>query len=388
MADTLFAAQEVLLGGEANDVLAAAVEYAGGRLRDAKATQVQYRPGRSLAVLYDARIAWRGKPLRTEGLVAMASTDGPPAGSLPVEADGLSIGVWRLAHDPLLPGLRVALAKEPARRLLGQRGGPVVISLRTYRPTRRAVVRLRGDRERYVKVVRPGQVARLVDLHALFTAGGLPAPAVASSDDADGLLCLEALPGRSLVDAIAEGAPLPSPASLVDVLDRVASVPLPSAQARRSARDDAPAHARFLAAVMPEVAERVEGVVAGLGKDEGPFTTIHGDFYEAQVLVGDDGGVTGLLDLDRAGVGHRADDFATMLAHLGALAIHRPPIAARALAYRDELWRHFASLVDAEDLRQRVTAVGLGLATGPYRLRRPDWKAETLQYLDHTKEHP
>lgn len=378
--DALLPAAPVLLGPEAKEVLRSAVEFGGGRLHSLKSTQVQYRPGRSLAVLYQARVSWGKGPAQEEGIVAMTAADGPPEGSLPVEAEGMRVGVWRLAHDPMLPGLKVALSNKHSRQLLGQTGGMVGVSLRSYRPTRRAVVRLRGTTERYVKVVRPDQAAALRDIHDAFV-DVVSAPVIVYSDDALGLLCFEALPGRPMVDVLVGGMPLPSGKSLLALLDQIADLPS-TGRSKQSPRKDAAAHCALLATMLPEQAERLEALLASVGTDP-PLEslTVHGDFYEAQLLVDDDGHISGVLDLDRAGVGARADDLATMLAHLDALGVYRPKLAERCTTYRRELWATFSADVDPDDLRQRVAAVLIGLASGPFRLRHPRWQADTNRYL-------
>ena len=381
--DELLPAAPALLGDEARDIVGAAVAHAGGRLKGLTAKQVQYAPGRSLAVVYDARIQWpKRSRVVTEGVVAMTSVDGPPEGSLPVEADGLQVAVWRLSADPLLPGLAVALAPDGARRLLGAGGGPVSISLRSYRPTRRAVVALTGSEKRFAKVVRPQKLEALVELHRRFTgAGGVPAPTVLGSDSTLGIATLAALPGKSLVDAIASGDDLPTGSTLLALLERIAAVPVDGAA--RSIRRDARSHAALVASTLPEASERIDVLLDGAGDDRAgeSTTTVHGDFYEAQLLM-QGGTVSGVLDLDRAGIGAPADDLATMLAHLTALGIHRPALAATATTYALSLWRDFRTVVDADDLRQRIAAVLVSLATGPFRMRRPEWQRETFRYLD------
>ena len=382
--DPLLPAAPALLGDEARDIVAAAVEYAGGRLRDVRPKQVQYRPGRSLAVLYDARIQWgRRERVVVEGIVAMTSVDGPPEGSLPLEADGITVGVWRVRNDPMLPGLAYAMSPEGARALLGNPSGPVSIALRAYRPTRRAVVAVAGADTRFAKVVVPTKTAELAAAHGRFQ-GVVPVPEVLSTDEERGIVALAGLGGDSLLDALASGRPLPTGGDILDLIERIASVPV-SGGRRRSARRDADAHARFVMSTWPEAADRVASLVAGCGTDpETSAMTIHGDLYETQLLV-QDGRITGVLDLDRSGPGDPADDLATMLAHLDALGIHRPSLAGASDAYSHALWADFSTAADPDDLRQRVAAVLVGLATSPFRLQRTEWRAETGRYLDHAE---
>lgn len=380
--DDLLPAASSLLGDEARDIVGAAVEYGGGRLRSLTPKQVQYRPGRSLAVVYDARIQWSKRArVVLEGVVAMTTTEGAPEGALPIEADGMTVGVWRVRNDPMLPGLEHALSPDGARSLLGDPSGPVSIALRAYRPTRRAVVALTGSDQRFAKVVRPPKADGVANLHERF-AGAVPAPEVLGVDRDRGIVTLRGLPGRSLLDCLVAGDELPSGGDVLDLVDRIGAVP-PDPSARPvSARADAAAHARFVTSTMPEVTEQVAALLDAIGDD--PVTapvTIHGDLYETQLLV-TGGRITGVLDLDRSGPGHVGDDLATLLAHLGALAIHRPAVATAANEYGRALWTEFSAAVDGDDLRRRVVAVLIGLATTPFRLRRPEWRSETARYLD------
>ena len=386
--DDLLPAAPALLGDEARDIVAAAVEYAGGQLRGVKPTQVQYRPGTSLTVVYEARVLWPGRArVATESVVAMTSANGLPTGVLPIEADGLTIGVWRMAADPMLPGLAVAMSGDGARRLLGGPAGPVSVSVRSYRPTRRAVVALGAAETRFAKVVPPAKTATLHEAHARFAgAPALPAPRVLGVDEDLGIVTLAGLPGTSMVDAIASGRSLPSAPALLDVLERIWAVPATAAKVK-SARRDARSHGAVVARTLPEAEARVTSLLEAIGDDppDAPVATVHGDFYEAQLFV-DDGKVTGVLDLDRSGPGAPADDLATMLAHLAALGIHRPPLAETTAAYSAALWPDFcAAAGDAHDLRARVAAVLVGLATGPFRMCRPAWQQETEGYLDHAE---
>ncbi len=106
---------------------------------------------------------------------------------------------------------------------------------------------------------------------------------------------------------------------------------------------------------------------------------VHGDFCESQLLV-DGGVVTGLLDVDTAGRGHRIDDWATMLAHLVLLerVLPRPRTVVR---HRAEVEAALLRRWPAAQLRPRVAAVLLGLATGPFRVQQADWPARTEERI-------
>jgi aminoglycoside phosphotransferase (APT) family kinase protein len=75
-------------------------------------------------------------------------------------------------------------------------------------------------------------------------------------------------------------------------------------------------------------------VFDGLRRDAGDPATIHRDFYDKQIFVGD-GGRPGLLDLDTLAAGEAALDVGNMMAHLELRSLQgawTPIGAARAAA--------------------------------------------------------
>jgi Phosphotransferase enzyme family len=194
------------------------------------------------------------------------------------------------------------------------------------------------------------------------------------------------LPGRSLRDALRQGERrLPSGGVLVDLLDRLPPA-LAALPGRDSWRDRAPHYAAVVGSALPVHA----GWAGDLGAEihasggVGPTVPIHGDFYEAQIHV-HSGRLVGLLDVDTAGPGDRLDDLACLLGHLSVLAQidrHRAPsvnaLGARYLAT-------FERAVDPVDLRVRVAAVVMSLATGPHRVQEPGWPAATAERLRLTE---
>ena len=106
---------------------------------------------------------------------------------------------------------------------------------------------------------------------------------------------------------------------------------------------------------------------------------VHGDFHSSQLLVSDRG-VEGLVDVDTAGIGHRSDDLATLLAHLDMVAMDSPRGAA-VRAYGSSVARVFDRIADPGLLRRKVAAAILGFATGPFWIQQPGWPRATQRRL-------
>lgn len=379
-------AYAALVAAEPADLLEAVVEASGGRLRAAAREDVAYRPGRSASVRLAAEVERDGVVGR-EGWVVHAE-DPLPAGTLVLEGPAGAVAVWRVRDDPALPGLRPALDVQAVGGMLRALGLPsdgVVLELLAYRPQRRAVVSASTPTHRvFLKCVPPGRVGALHARHAACREVGLPVPHPLGVDERLGLLPLTPLHGQPLRGSLMRpAAALPSPADVIELVARFAEVRLqePARAPVRQARG----HAALLRTVLPAAAGEVDDLLAGVAAAEDadePPVVVHGDLYDQQLLVVD-GTVTGVVDVDGAGLGHRADDVANLLAHLLVLAevapadrgVHAwlPAVAAQA---RD---RH-----DLDQLRQRTAAVLLGLATWPHSRRSDDWELRTRQLLSLT----
>jgi hypothetical protein len=351
--------------------------------------QVLYRPGRELVVRYDARVCWDGAEVE-ESILAGTTADGPPPGTLLLEADGMTVGVWRYPFDPLLPGLDVAVRPSRAAALLGVSDARVDIEVRSYRPTRRAVAHARWHGgEAYLKIVPPSEAAALVDAHERLHDGGVPVAAVRTADPGAGVLVLAPLGPRVLRGRLLEaGRPWPSAGEILAVLERLGASSLPAASHPRTSPVAAAAgHARMLAAVLPSQAGRIEDLAARIGPAEPTTaaTTVHGDLHDGQLLSDENARITGVLDIDGAGPGQRVDDLANLVGHLSSLtfsAAGSAPGSARAItAYAQDLHRSFARVVDRRELDRRVAAVLLALATGPFRVQAPAWRQAVRQRL-------
>ncbi|SOC51649.1 Phosphotransferase enzyme family protein [Blastococcus aggregatus] len=381
-------ALRLLLGERAGALCADALAPAGGRPTRLRATGTNLRPDGAATVRYAAEVTWDGGRRTRESLVATVGTAIPPGAALldeVVDGTPVPVGLWRWPLDPALPALAwAARSPEAAARLrqLGLTDGPVRLRLRSYRPGRRAVVEATtGSGTLFLKVVRPSAVAGLVERHVLLD-GAVPVPPVLGATD-DGVVVLPGLAGTPMRELIAgDGAGLPGAAALDALLDALPAAAAGVTAVGRSRPGDAHGragdHAAVLSMVAPELAPRLDRLLALLGsaeRGEHPEVPVHGDFYEAQLLV-DDGSVVGLLDVDTVGRGHRIDDWSTLLGHLALLETILPA-PATAARYRAELEEAALRRWPAGELRPRVAAVLLGLATGPFRVLQRDWRVRT-----------
>jgi len=386
-----------LLLGEASADLWGAVLGSAGRLRSLRATGVTLQPDGASTVQYSAAVSWADGRDTREALAATTGARIPPGAAVvegATDAGTVQVGLWRWPLDPALPGLEWASSSAEVARRLGDLGlidRPPRLQLRSYRPGRRAVVEARTARSRlFLKVMRPSAVERLVARHRLL-AGAVPVPPVLTAT-ADGVVVLPGLPGTSLRALLAgNGAGLPDPAALDEILDAlppaVAGLSTPGRRVPGDALSRVADHAAVLGAVAGSLRPRLDALTATLSRaDPGIHerVPVHGDFYEAQLLV-DGGAVVGLLDVDTAGGGHRIDDWATLLAHLVVLeqVLPRPGTAA---AYRRSLQDAALRRWPAGQLQPRVSATLLGLATGPFRVQQAGWPDRTAERLALAEE--
>lgn len=375
----------VLLGPDASEMLDGLVDAMGGRLGEAVARQVTYRPHRSTTVKYDVGVVWPDGRRTWEGVVAMAGSS-LPAGATIMERGPTQVAVWAFPNDPLLPGLTAALDPSAVQRLferLGLGREAVTLRVRAYRPGRRAVVEATsGQRRLFLKVVRPTKVEALHSLHRRLSVD-LPVPDSLGWSD-DGIVVMPALAGATLRESIRAGVdPLPEPASIDRLLDRLPA-DLSSAPPRARWFDAAVHHAEVIRTTVPGVTADVDRVVDRLaeldrGIDAGELVPIHGDLYESQLIV-NGGIVTGLLDVDTAGSGQRVDDHANFCAHLSVLATTVTP-SANIRRFGTRLLAHAETLAERREVRARIAASTLCLATGSFRVLERDWETNTRRRL-------
>ena len=378
--DDRLPAVAILLGEAVPAPLRAAVDAEGAHIASASTRQVTWWPGRSITVRYRARL--EGPHLNgNHDLVAVAGRRTPEGASV-TDSEGTRIAVWRMPDDPRIPGLAAALDPTRAAALVGswRRRWRGKTRLRAYRPGTRAVVEVRGRKTSFfLKLVPTDKVEALHHNHRRLAAH-LPVPRSLGVNRDLGLLALQALPGTSLRDALDQPeTPLPDVAALNGLL---AALPAPSpGLTARSPIERVKRLGDLLSHLLPEVSNRIGELVERIGRDAVERSVpIHGDFYEAQLLVSD-GVVVGVLDVDTFGWGRPGDDPATMLGHLD-IRRSDPARARRIEAYASSLLGAWDGMVDPGDLRRRTAAVVLGLATGPFRVQREDWPTATLRRIE------
>jgi len=193
------------------------------------------------------------------------------------------------------------------------------------------------------------------------------------ADRSRGVLATTPLPGVPLWSCIVDGADRAlGPGEVLATLDAIKDVPLEFA-ARRPATETVRLNLRTLAAVLPGQADALARFEERLGEPAPQLEiTVHGDFHEVQLLVSG-GAVSGVLDLDDAGRGHRVDDLAMLLGRLHAYARDEPQHAAELDAYVDAALAEWEDEVDPVELRRSVCAVCMNHALQPFRSQEPEW---------------
>lgn len=227
----------------------------------------------------------------------------------------------------------------------------------------------------FLKVVRPAAAEALHNCHKALRPT-VPVPASLGFSAELGLVALQGLPGTLLRRALGTPGALPSPRTLVGLLDALPAAPERAATASgwRVAE-----FASLLARLRPGQAEVLDRLAAELTAAEDaldePSVPAHGDFHEAQLLVAGRA-VCGVLDVDTFGSGRRLDDLATMIGHISTLSLYSTrPRAVE--AYGAQLLAAFDRSVDPVALRAAAAAVILGLATGPFRVLEDRWPGRT-----------
>lgn len=339
--------------------------------------QAVYRPGKRLTVMHTVPVI-RGGESSTELIVT--DSRGGELDATVVDDGDQQLAVWRMEADPFLPGLHKLLDPASRAAFTDALGLPraATARVRSYRPTRRAVVELADEEPiAYVKVVEPRRIHRLIDAFtALESVDGVARCHGWAADD--GLLVIEALHGTALDAAIRRGEALPAPDALLHHLDLLPRLDGPVVDHRPALRDQK----KLLRALVPHRWSDI-GHLYDMLRDatpEGDPETVHGDFHAAQVITAG-GRIVGLVDVDRAGLGHRVDDLAMFLAHLQVLALDGAT-SSPAATYLQHLHDHWKHTVSEADLRTGVARSLFGFAPGGFTAQSLQWREIADSRLD------
>jgi aminoglycoside phosphotransferase len=261
----------------------------------------------------------------------LASALAPDVLTIPVDGTNDVAIVWLYPSDPALPALRKVTDIPSTRTVLGQLGIPAIptsVDVVSYRPGRRAVVRVDSAAQRlFLKVVEPGKAESISERHELFRSSGLPVPRLLGWSS-DGVVGMTGLPG---IEAQASVGLIRNHAAFLDQLEFLCTL-LEAVPAVNTARASLFLRLDWyvdrLTERLPDDAERITEVgaeISAKGREGYDFeftpVTIHGDLHLGQLFV--DAAVpseiAGILDIDTAGVGDPADDAGAFYAHLMAL---------------------------------------------------------------------
>lgn len=378
----------VLTPAQERSLLSTATRAAGGRLLTSQARSVHHRPERSRSVVHEAVIAVDDQRLEVL-LVTHVDRRGFPDGALVLSAGDLEVAVWRFPFDPYLPGLASAISPERVRELLDQLGavpGEVALRTRAYRPTRRAVVEVRvqgpvSGRVLYLKVLPTPRARSVARRHRQLTEAGLPVPGLVGLAEQQGIVAIEALAGPTIAEALRAGAPLPAPATLLELSRRFASSGVRGSRDPRAFADPI-RHVTLLSELLPARAREIAELAAAAADLEAPLVGVHGDLHPGQLLLGTDGRITGVLDVDGAGQGYLAHDAGNLIAHLEATGDLDPAITGVAHRYAKEVEEAYVEVVGDDPLARATAASWIGLATSAHRAQEPTWREQVAHRLD------
>ncbi|OCA93455.1 phosphotransferase [Actinobaculum suis] len=330
---------------------------------------------------------------------------------------GVQVTLWEYPYDPELPALAVACSPRKMSELLGKRVG---VELKSYRPTRRAVVRVvdEAGKGAFAKVLKPPAAGSLAKRHHMLTAAGVPAPRVLAENE-QGSVLISQLAGEPLANALGRGL-LGQARAVLDSLEATLDA-LPDSVmqlSRRAAWSDRVEHyAHAAATALPQIRSRAEAVAHGVRQilstvPAGPLQPVHGDFYEANIFLrnipettapaspnttstrpqgriqeGTRGRVqggrleAGIIDVDSLGPGYRVDDWACLLGHMSVLPHLAPASYPHIRHDLESFCRMLEYRVSPPALYARCAGVTLSLVAGAARVDGTPWEEDALGRL-------
>ncbi|MDE1558292.1 MULTISPECIES: aminoglycoside phosphotransferase family protein [Actinotignum] len=409
----------LLTGPDAGSMLATALP--AWQLLSWAVHRVNHRPGAGVTVSYTVTARARGEGGRPTGQArekyvcastAQLSQTFTPTLVRLTHRD-TAVWVWEYPHDPELPALPLAVTPSRMSAFLGEK---VAVELKSYRPTRRAVVKVTtaGGGSAFAKVLRPPAAQSLAKRHRMLGQAGVLAPRVVR-EDPSGLVLISTLPGEPLANWLARGLGDQSVALFDTLWNLQESLPAAAIHlTHRPAWADRVGHYAHAAAVaLPGIAARAHAVASGVTEmmaslDPGPIVPVHGDFYEANIFVqrgpavgvpapmgtavgapaptgpaapSATGWMAGVIDVDSLGPGYRADDWACLLGHMSVL----PHLAPAAYPHLRSILGQWCALLEqrlpAAPVYARAAGVTLSLVAGAARTDGTRWEHDALGRL-------
>nr|WP_241249684.1 phosphotransferase [Agrococcus sp. KRD186] len=263
--------------------------------------------------------------------------------------------IWLHPADPRLPALAPASFPDAAATLMGRLGISIDRrpELLVYRPGKRAMFRMRaGQRETYLKIVRPDASASIVQLQESLRAGGVPVPLITGWSEL-GIVLTETAAGTALTSRLHELDPERLLDSIESLREHMGGVDT-GRDARASLADRSDwyltrsaaavdraialgADAAALAGPLRAVTAMITSTDASaLVVDQDVRRTVHGDLHVGQLFVAEDdaSAISGVIDIDTCGLGDPADDEAAFMGHLVASLVLSRADAERSAGFR------------------------------------------------------
>jgi hypothetical protein len=383
------AANQLIGGEDLRQLLAVAARHAGGELLSFQLDRVE--PGADgWSATYLAEVDWPYGRRREVFGVSMDATGIANEPGVEIFSDGdVEAACWIYPKVPDLPGLATVAYPEAVAEMCNAQGvfnhqvsvEELTLTMIGYRPRRRAVVSIATvDEAVFAKVYRVADLPHAGERQRLLFESGLPVAQIKAAT-ADGIIVSSELKGESLA-MLLPNAPI-SAQALVSMLDAM-PVEIAWLPKRTTWVEALPYYVDVLSEILPganpllnELAAQIQTEMPPSRRGEEPT---HGDLHAGQILI-KDGQISGLLDPDTAGPGHRVDDLASMLAHL---------LTTHCASKTDESKLHdliagwvpvFDRRVDPLELRLRTAAVIVSLAVQPYADQTPRWQSETRWML-------
>jgi hypothetical protein len=320
----------------------------------------------------------------------MQGVCGPAA----VVMENPAISVYLFPSDRRLKALRRLSSAEQTRQLLSNlfpRQAALhdaTLQPLRYKPERRYVARLdtaEGAQAVLKCYTADGYAAAKAGAEAFTSRGVLQLLAPAGYSDRSHVLAFDWQTERPLPDILSDNGLTPS--------DKAAAVRLTGAalaelhaqpvgdlppRSREAELRRLEAQAITLEHLCPALAEPARGlvrrIIGELQQTPPASAALHSDFYDQQVLIGEDAAM--ILDLDQTQGGDPAADLGLFIAHLERAALYDRLSAETVSIAADALLTGYQEAGGAADLpaMHLYTAIGLlYLAAEPFRYREPDW---------------